>query len=1564
VSHRYAFSTTIFSWFILAGLLLVSTLYPQRAGAEENKPPLQNIRIPLAFEPNLGQAENGQVRFLAHSRSGQVYLTQDGAILQSKSAAGHALRLYFDKAKTTNPLGESPTGGVANYYQGHDRGKWLTGIPMVSRVRYPGIYPGIDAVFHGNGDQLEYDFEVKPTAAPEAIAFRFDGDNQLHLTADGALEIQAEGESWNLLPPVAYQMRNGVRQSVRASYEIARNHTVRLRLGVYDRSNILIIDPVVQFAGIFSLNGSALVNGLQLDALGNIIFAGTTFATNYPVVNGRSVTASSGSQVYVTKLNPAGDTILFSTYIPSSGFSNLSALALDPSGNIYITGVPGGSDYPVTTSALGTTGGFLTKLSPAGAISYSGTMSGTFPRALTVDAAGNAFVTGEAGATISPGIGTLIPVNAFQSVPPCPNCSAPFFVKVNPAGTGYVFSSYFYGLTGSETLSVNGIGLDGAGNLYLAGSAEVPHVNPWQIGGNLFVSKLSPDGQTLLFSTDFGTSSESLSGMEVASDGTIYLVGTTPNNDYPYAIDATRHPVGPTGPVASPKIFATAINSTLTGLNYSTYIADGVVGGISLAGNGHLYITGVGGVLPTQNAIISDLTGGGFYVELDPLGVPVTASQYGGHGGDDQPSGIAVDGTGDVFLAGITALSSGSPGSEEIMVGPFRGTPGTPGAVFFSKISPTNTPQISVNTGSAPFVSLRNVSTVDLHITSATFSGGSVFGNCGAVVPAGTSCVMTVASSAGTLAAGTLTISSDANPGVQTFGVPLSVGQRPGDPIGDFLLFEKSAGLFGPFAEQSVSFRIANVGTATAVINQITTSAGTTQTNNCGASLAAGAGCTVQLTIPGSDTASSLTVIFDNTQQQSFSFFSPSVSGNPILSIAGINFPLQFVGGVSLPRTITVTNTGNLDITVPAPILTGDPQFSVAGDTCPNPLPSHQSCVIGVLFTPTLDSTPSATLNIGSNTVQLSGRGQINSAIQISPLEVDFAPHIVHAGGPAIAVTLTNSLANPVPISNIIFSNADFSQTNDCAGQVPASGSCTVQIAFVPQAPGQRKGTMTINFNGATTQIVTVTGISETPFSVSPGSLNFSAGVGHTSAEQFISIGNRSTATQAYTFTVTGDFAIAQNPCVNPLPANGLNNSGCAPAIVFQPTALGPAQGTFTVNYAGFTETDVVTLTGVASNVAAAPLQLNFPTTTIGQSSTLDVTLTNSGATAVGITGIFESAGDFGETNTCQGQVPANGTCTIHVIFSPRFAAPESGSLTVSLADSAQYTISFSGTGTGPQIAFTFNSLDFGGQIVNTTSNAFSFSMINGGNAPLLISNISISGDFTQTNDCPTSLKTFCTISVKFSPTATGTRSGSITITDNGLGSPQQIPLSGIGTDFQVGASTASATVIAGQRVTYNLTASGDTGFLGPVQFACSGVPAGATCIINPSSVSLNGTIAIPFAVVIQTSAHASALQINRPGPTLWAVNLASIVAFVPLMLFLRKRGSGARLSAAFACLGMIAILTVAGCGGGGSNSGTPPPTVSQGTPAGTYTISIVGTGFTGNGLTITRTTNLTLVVQ
>ena len=574
----------------------------------------------------------------------------------------------------------------------------------------------------------------------------------------------------------------------------------------------------------------------------------------------------------------------------------------------------------------------------------------------------------------------------------------------------------------------------------------------------------------------------------------------------------------------------------------------------------------------------------------------------------------------------------------------------------------------------------------------------------------------------------------------------------------------------------------------------------------------------MQLTIPGSDTASSLTVSFDNTQQQSFSFFSPSVSGNPILSIAGINFPLQFVGGVSLPRTITVTNTGNSAITVPSPILTGDPQFSVAGDTCPNPLPSHQSCVIGVLFTPTLDSAPSATLNIGSNTVQLVARGQINSAIQISPLELDFFRTIVHEGGQTSSLTLTNSLSTPVSISGITISSGDFTQTNDCAGQIPAQGTCSIQVTYVPQTVGQSRGTLTVNFVGAVAQATTLTGISVTPFQVTPAVReSFSAPVGGTSAQQGVSIGNIDTSSRAYTLTVTGDFAIAQNLCVNPLPANGLNNSGCSPLVVFQPKASGPAQGTFTVNYPGLTETNVVTLQGIGSSVAAAPLQLNFPVTTIGQSSSLDVTLTNSGGTAEPIIGLTLASLDFSLANACQGVVPANGSCTLHVTFAPRFDSPSTATLTISLADGAQYFVAVSGTGTGPEIVFGFNSLDFGGQSVNTTSNAISLSVITGGNAPLLISNISISGDFTQTNNCPTSLIAFCTISVKFSPTATGTRHGFITITDNSFGSPQQIPLSGTGTDFQMSASTATATVAAGQSATYNLSATQASGFSGSV---------------------------------------------------------------------------------------------------------------------------------------------------
>ncbi|HVG91713.1 MAG TPA: choice-of-anchor D domain-containing protein, partial [Alphaproteobacteria bacterium] len=1051
---------------------------------------------------------------------------------------------------------------------------------MYSRVRYSNIYQGIDVVFHGSQDQLEYDFEVSPQGRPEDLVFKFEDTDEVRVGAGGVLEIMADGQRWQLMAPVAYQERNGVREKVEAEYQVTADHRVSLLVGSYDHSQRLVIDPVVQYAGVITMNNGTGVTGIRVDSHGNLLIAGQTSASDFPVVNGQA-----GTGLYITKLNPTGDTILFSTFIQPGGGSSLRAVAIDSADNLYLTGTPGGINFPVTT-ALGTSGGFVMKLAPNGTISYSSLMNGASPQGLVVDSTGNAYLSGTADTTLQT-------VNAFEPLPPCtgPTCGALFFAKVNPTGTAYLFSSYFYDPAApqaSVALSLPGIGVDGAGNIYLAGSGSAPHVNSWQISGALFVSKFAPDGQTLQFSTNFGTDAGvSLRGMAAGSDGTIYLVGEASDNGYPYAIDAARHPEGQGGNL---KMFATAINPALTGLTYSTYIADGNIGGVFLGPNNHLYIAGdLQGPFQLQNAMVSDVThvGAGFYVELDALGAFVTASRFGGHLTDEIPSAITADAAGNIYLAGGTSPQNENPQPDPILVGKSFGvlTGGNFGT-FFAKISPTSAPQISLDNAVPPFLFLRNAGSADLHISSMTFSSGKVFGNCGAVVAAGSSCIVTPANNAGQLVSGTLTITSDATPGVQTFPVTLLPFQKPLTPIGDFLWFDDDRQILPPRLQATVPFHVWNVGAAPSVINLISLNngIGNTPPNDCGTGLAAGASCTIQLPAGGLD-AVVFSIFFDNGAQKTFSLFQFGTIDDPVLSVNGIGFPLQFVGSVVLPRTITVTNTGGSDIVVPTPVLTGDPEFTISANTCPNPLPSHQSCVIAVQFTPVIDGNRSAVLNIGSSTVQLGGRGEINSAIQIAPLQQDFFPQVVHLTSFTSPVKLTNTLGSPVPITSITFSLPDYSETDDCAGQVPANGSCTVQVTFAPQAVGQRNGTMTVNFTGATAQVITLTGLGQTPFLVSPSSRSFSAGVGGTSTEQFVSIGNRLSTSLAYTFTVAGPFAIAQNPCPNPMPPNG--TIGCAPTLVFKPTVVGPAQGTFTVSYSGIAETDVVTLNGIASAVNA-----------------------------------------------------------------------------------------------------------------------------------------------------------------------------------------------------------------------------------------------------------------------------------------------------------------------------------------------------------------------------------------
>ena len=283
---------------------------------------------------------------------------------------------------------------------------------------------------------------------------------------------------------------------------------------------------------------------------------------------------------------------------------------------------------------------------------------------------------------------------------------------------------------------------------------------------------------------------------------------------------------------------------------------------------------------------------------------------------------------------------------------------------------------------------------------------------------------------------------------------------------------------------------------------------------------------------------------------------------------------------------------------------------------------------------------------------------------------------------------------------------------------------------------------------------------------------------------------------------------------------------------------------------------------------------------------------------------------------------------------------------------------------TGPVVQFATTPLAFGNQLINTTSAAQSVALSNPGTDPLVISSIAVTGGFAQTNNCGSSLAAgaSCTITVTFVPKATGAASGALTITHNAAGSPGTVTLSGKGTDFTLsngsGGSAPSQTVTAGQAATFNLSIAGSDGFAGSAALTCSGVPTLATCAVNPSSVTLNGTTPAPFTVTLATSGRSGGFQSSAGPRDPRIMYLFGFGLMAALLLAMNRRQPRLRSAAALASI-LIAVALV-GCGGGGGGpTSTGTTTSTPGTPAGTYTVVVTATSGTA-----TRTMNLTVTVN
>jgi hypothetical protein len=637
-------------------------------------------KLPLSFEANRGQTAR-QVKFLARGPGYTLFLTPDAAVLSLHGQKANAvLRMKLAGANArASVTGADALPGKSNYFIGSDPSQWRTNVPTYGAVKYAAVYPGIDLVYHGNQRLLEYDFLVAPGADPQAIGIRFQGARKLTVNGEGALVIGLGGSEVIEPAPVVYQEIGGQRQTVAGRYVLRGRGRVGFSVAEYDRSQPLLIDPTVVYSTYF---GPGLAYGIAVDASGSAYVTGQAASSNFPTTPGAFQTSGENGTIFVSKLNATGSALVYSTFLggpwfPESVFGSSTGIAVDASGNAYVTGrTP--SNFP-TTSGCTTDEVFVTKLNATGsALVYSTCLGGGSGNGIAVDASGNAYVTGGTG------FGFPTTPGAFQTTYQAEWGTA-FVSKLNAAGSALVYSTF---LGGSDSDDGLGIAVDASGNAYVTGSTSssnfptTPSAFQATLGGpsaqNAFVSKLNATGSALLYSSYLGGSnSDEGLGIAVDASGSAYVTGSATSLNFPTTPGAVQTMFGG-GPSDA---FVTKVNAIGSALLYSTYLGGSGVdvgNGIAVDPLGYAYVTGETRSVnfPTTPGAGNGPGGNsdGFVSKLNAVGSVLLYSTYLGVYG--LGNGIAADALGNAYVTGwfayfnsvdafINKLSLGDFGSPD-----------------------------------------------------------------------------------------------------------------------------------------------------------------------------------------------------------------------------------------------------------------------------------------------------------------------------------------------------------------------------------------------------------------------------------------------------------------------------------------------------------------------------------------------------------------------------------------------------------------------------------------------------------------------------------------------------------------------------------------------------------------------------------------------------------------------------------------------------------------------------------------------------------------------------------
>lgn len=1229
-------------------VLLVLLTLPSFGSGKAPVTPSLMVGLPIVFETNIGQAPQ-YYRFLSHHADVESLFSDSGVDLLVPDGSARRAQIGFHLVGSRHdviPLGRGPLPTIANYLLGNDPSRWIRGVPTQSEVVYLDVYPGIDLIFHGNRNQIEHDFHVAPHVKPDQVQFSIKGAQGLRLDASGNIEVSLTHGILVFRKPIAYQESEWGRMAVESAFVLNGDGSVKFQVGPYDDNRELVIDPVFSFSTYLAGSSADYPTATTTDSSGNVYVTGFTLSSDFPIKNAIQSTPNGSPNAFVSKLDPSGQVLLYSTYIGGSSRNYGHAIALDSQGNIIVAGTSSSNDFPHVGSvpALTCSGNndcfFIASLKPDGsAFNYAGLIGGiegtdvqsgqVGSSALTVDAGRNAYlasVTDDAHFKITPGtLTTTVPGYPYNST---------FVMKVAPTGA-LVYSTIIPGTEPPSSIPYinvfipNGISVNSSGLATIAGTAgpglpstsgvvQPTFPNNANASGATagFVLQLSNNASAISYAT-YVLGTDTVGGLAVDVQGDSYVTGNTSESNLPVSANAYQKTLKTGQNCTCNSGFILELNGTGTSVLAATYLE-----GTPALGNEGTNFTGIA-LDSHSNVYVGGMTGSTDFPLVDPF---ISLWVYGESAWDMVIAGMSPDLSSLQFGSFLSSTDQVFPGSE------------------FSAIAIDSQNNLIV-TG--------ETLTTDFPTTSGAFEP----------LP----------------------------PTQARHGFVAKLNMATAAPSVCLDTWGVNFGLVSAKTSNTQTVNLTNCGNAALNLTSLTSSVATVRaTQTCG-TIAAGSVCPIHVTYTPRDSS----VMTGTLTLKDNAVISPQIVGLSGQGIApqlspssgSIDFGHLLVNTSGVANALFFSNTGNADLKISSATVDGD--FSITQNGCIGTLPANDFCVISVIFSPTTAGIRTGTLTINSNDpvyphagISMKGTGDTAYAVPVitalgsptaqiknGPITVqvygaNFYPaSLVAVNGVAQATTYQNGSQIQTTLSSAASSNiGEVSVT--VVNPTPGGGTSVavtltryqiinVDAAFLTTVPGSTLLYASIPSSASSHPNTVIpinpsTGALGTPIPVgnNPGLLAPSSDGSYlfvvSNQDQAVQRINLSTKTVDRTFS----FPPYCSYCGAPTAADLKGMPGSPQEVVL---ALSGYAGTIGGEMALYNDTGMVNYTPVNYSgvlafssfaYAGNPLTIYSLPFTIAQNSFFNIV----DITAQGLQYVFPSGGNYGGNNTTGTQVVSDGS--------------------------------------------------------------------------------------------------------------------------------------------------------------------------------------------------------------------------------------------------------------------------------------------------------------------------------